>query len=525
MKSYQLSSLPPLNRSRVITLSFFGVAIVFACVIARYILSGDLITLGLIATIAIAVVAAFAILQNWRNGAYFFLFWLLFEDFARKFLANNMAIYFAKDILLLLIYLSFLTAYRRKDPDLRVFRPPFLVAVVVFVWYGAIQMFNPSAPTIFYGLMGMKLYFYYVPLLLIGYAMINSEFDIRKFFYINLALILLIAILGIAQSIIGPRFLNPVIIADDIRLLSETYRVAPISGARIYRPTSVFVSTGRFADLLIVGWFLVFGYSGYVLLRHRRGRIFAFLSLAVMAAGCVMASSRGVIMWTSGSAIVGAAAFLWGAPWRQREVLRVVRGLQRAALGIVLAVVVMLFAYPQAFLDRITVFSETLDPRSPASELMHRTANHPLNNFLGAFNQSQWPWGYGIGTVSLGGQYVARFFHVVPPTTAVESGFGIIVIELGIVGLTLWLVMSVAVLISAWKIVLRLKGTAWFPLAFMIFWYALILLLPMTFVSINPYQDFIMNAYMWLLLGVLFRLPSISLTPDQGVGSGIPERL
>ena len=214
------------------------------------------------------------VINSWRSGLYFFLAWLLFEDLARKFLGNNMAIYFAKDTLLLIVYLSFLAAYRRKDQNVQTFRPPFLPVLYVFIWFGAIQMFNPASSSIFYGLLGMKLYFYYVPLVFVGYAMINSEADLRKFFNINLGLILIIALLGIAQSIVGPRFLNPEVMADDIRLLSETYRVSA-AGVRVYRPTSVFVSTGRFADFLIVAWLVVFGFSGYLLLRERRGRTFA----------------------------------------------------------------------------------------------------------------------------------------------------------------------------------------------------------------------------------------------------------
>jgi hypothetical protein len=510
MKTFSLSSRGPLTRNRIITLGFFAAALLLAYVVAGGILAGDATTLAMMATITVAGVAGLAILVNWRNGTYFFLCWLLFEDFARKFLGNNMAIYFAKDVLLLFVYASFFVAWRRKDRDVQVFRPSFLTVLFVFVWYGVLQVFNPASTSIFYGLLGMKLYFYYMPLLVIGYAMINSEADLRKFLYINLALMLVIAALGIFQSVLGPRFLNPAVMADDIRLLSETYRVAPISGARIYRPTSVFVSTGRFADLLIVGWFVTFGFSGFVLLRHRRGRILAFLSLALMAAACVMASSRGVVMWTSGSAIVGAVAFLWGAPWRQREVLRVVRGLQRIALGIILAVVVMMLVYPQAFLDRLAVFSETLDPRSPASELTHRAGAYPLQNFLAAFDYSRWPYGYGIGSISLGAQYVTRFFHAAPPVGSVESGFGAIVVEMGIVGLALWIIMSVSIALSAWRVVRILKGSPLFPLAFMIFWYSVILLLPMTFASMTPYQDFIMNAYLWLLLGILFRLPKLT---------------
>ena len=81
---------------------------------------------------------------------------------------------------------------------------------------------------------------------------------------------------------------------------------------------------------------------------------------------------------------------------------------------------------------------------------------------------------------------------------------------MGIVGLGLWLVMSAAVLISAWRVVRKLKGSPWFPLAFMIFFYAFLLFLPFTFQGMQAYQDFVLNAYVWLLLGILFRLPKLA---------------
>jgi hypothetical protein len=173
-------------------------------------------------------------------------------------------------------------------------------------------------------------------------------------------------------------------------------------------------------------------------------------------------------------------------------------------------------------LNRLAVYSETLDPRSPASELLHRTRDYPLANFLGAFDSPRWPYGFGIGTASLGGQYVARIFHVLPSTGGVESGFGNIILELGIVGLALWFVMSGAVLFSAWKVVRKLKGSPWFPLAFMIFWYAFLLLIPLTFQGLQSYQDFVLNAYLWLLLGVLFRLPKLAEAAQRAQGGQGP---
>jgi hypothetical protein len=47
----------------------------------------------------------------------------------------------------------------------------------------------------------------------------------------------------------------------------------------------------------------------------------------------------------------------------------------------------------------------------------------------------------------------------------------------------------------------------------------MVLLLPSTFAGIQPYEDFILNAYFWLLLGILFRLPSIELSQAARKGA------
>ncbi len=503
---------PGMHRGIIVGFVFLAIALFGAYELSGLILTNDVISLSLVLMVCVAGAFVLAILRNWRHGIYCLIAWLLFEDFVRKYAGNNMAIYFAKDILTAVVYLSFFLAYRRRDKDLVVARPPFLPALLVFIWFGVLQIFNPGSTTVFFGLMGMKLYFYYTPLFLIGYSLINSEHDLRRFFYFNMSLMGVIAILGIAQSVVGPSFLNPAVIAEDIRALSQTYREAPISGVLVYRPTSVFVSTGRYGNMLVVSWMIVFGFSGYMLMRFRKGRIYAFLAVALIAAGCVMCASRGVFMWSLGSGFVGAAAFLWGAPWRQGEARRILKTIQRATLGVALGMALLFWLFPEAFTNRLKVYSETLDPRSPANELLHRTRDYPWQNFMGAFANDRWPYGFGIGTASLGGQYVTRIFQVAAPTETVESGFGCLVLELGIVGLVLWFVMSAAVLISAWKVVRKLRGSPWFPLGFMIFWYAFLLLLPFTFQGMQAYQDFVLNAYLWLLLGILFRLPTLALS-------------
>jgi hypothetical protein len=244
----------------------------------------------------------------------------------------------------------------------------------------------------------------------------------------------------------------------------------------------------------------------------------------LVSSAIVLGAARGILLWSVGSVLVFAVAFVWGAPWRQREVIRVFRTVQRAALGISLGLGLLFFAFPEALLSRVAFYTETLSP-GEASQLQSRSWDYPLSNFLGAFGYERWPYGYGIGTLSLGTQYVSRIFHVKPPTIGVESGFGTIVLEMGVGGLILWFVMSFAILFAAWRVVKKLRGSVWFPLAFVIFWYAGLLLIPMTFTGMQPYQDFVLNAYLWLLLGILFRLPTLAVSAQFTAAAQPPRHI
>jgi hypothetical protein len=502
------SEIQRIARKPLVLLVTLALGLFAARYSADLVISNDYSGMAYAVMLIAGAVIVICILNSWRNGVYFFLAWLLFEDFARKFLGNNMAIYFAKDFLLLIVYISFYIDYRRRKVN--VFRFPFRIPIILLVWFGILQIFNPASTSIFYGLMGVKIFFYYVPLLFVGYALFESEIDLRRFFTANLRLAFVIICLGIAQSIIGPTFLNPATQAEDLRELSTLYRVAPESGAMAYRPTSVFVSAGRYADFMLVAWLLVLGFSGYLLIRYRKGRIFAFLVVACTAAGAFLSASRGAFMWAMINGVAVSIAFVWGAPWRQGEALRSFRAVQRALIATALGIVLVFFTFPEALLSRVAIYQETLGG-GVHSELGHRGWDYPLRNFLAAFDSDRWGIGYGIGTTSLGSQYVARFFHVIAPAVGVESGFGALVVEMGVGGLVLWIVMGIAISLAAFKTAKKLRGSPLFPLAFAISWYSFILLLPFTFAGIQAYEDFLLNAYLWLMLGILFRLPSLKL--------------
>src|SRR5260370_8476076 len=120
-------------------------------------------------------------------------------------------------------------------------------------------------------------------------------------------------------------------------------------------------------------------------------------------------------------------------------------------------------------------------------------------------------------------RYLALFLIQKPPVIGVESCFGTVVVDMGIGGLVLWFVMSFSILFSGWRVVKKLRGSPWFPLAFVIFWYAGVLLIPITFTGIQAYEDFVLNAYLWLLLGILFRLPTLALSAQYAAAAQFPQ--
>jgi len=248
------------------------------------------------------------------------------------------------------------------------------------------------------------------------------------------------------------------------------------------------------------------GFGGYLLLRTRRSRTLVFTTVGVVAAASLMSASRGVFMWNAGTSLLMTAGFLWGAPWRQREVIRILRAIQRTALLVGIGIFLLLTIFPNELGSRVAIYSETLMPDSPTTELIHRTHDYPLKQLEYAFDHPLWPYGYGIGTCTLGVQYVTRILHATPMHIGVESGYGNLIVELGIVGLILWILLGIAIAISAWKVTVQLRGKPWFPLAFSICMYAIILTFPMMFTGASPYQDFVLNSYLWLLLGILYRL-------------------
>ncbi len=509
----QLATTGALSGNRQVKAAVMGL-VVLAVIweLASWIVGGsdqNLIMFGL-SLIVVALVVH--ILNDWRSGVLLFLVWLLFEDLPRKYVGNSLAIYFAKDFLVAIAYLSFYFAKRRRQVE--IFKVPFLVPLGIFFSLAVVEVFNPSSPNIMYGLLGLKLYFYYAPLMFLGYAMLRRPEDLDRLLKISLIAGILISGLGIAQSVLGVGFLTPDDSAAELYELSHTVRYSPITHQEVLATSSVFVSAGRFSFYLILLWILAMGAQGYFLLARKPGAKYGFVGIGIVTVAVMITGTRTPFVFVIASAFVMTSAFLWGAPWRWGQGHRMVKALRRGFLIGGLGLLLMVEVFPTVIGGNWSFFTETLSFNGEGSELVNRTWDYPVQNFMAAFQGGDLLTGHGTGLSSLGMQYVSRFLNEPAPEFGVESGFGALIVEMGIFGPILWFFWVSVLLWKGWKVVRKLRETVYFPLGFAIWWYAVVGLVLLMYFGMQSYQNFVNNAYLWLLIGVLYRLPKLAEMPQ-----------
>lgn len=479
---------------------------------ATWIIAGSDQTLVMFGLGLVVCAMVVHILNDWRSGVLLFMLWLLFEDLARKYLGNSMLVFFAKDFMIGIAYLSFYLAKRRREVEF--FKIPFLVPLCIFAALTAIQIFNTWSPSVLYGVLGLKVYFYYAPLMFLGYAMMDRPADLDRFLVINLVAGIVIAGLGIVQSVVGGSFLTPDDIAPELYELTHTVRYSPVTHSMAATTSSVFVSSGRFSFYLILLWILVMGAQGYLLLSRRPGAKYGFIGMGVVTVAVMITGTRTPFVFMLASALMMTSAFLWGAPWKWGQGHRLVKALRRAFFIGAIALILMAEVFPLVLGDHWRFLSETLSFGGEGSDLQNRAWDYPTKNLLLAFDHDRWIEGYGTGLNSLGMQYVARILDQPMPDIGVESGYGALIVEMGILGPVLWLFWVSVMLWSSWKVVKQLRQTVYFPLAFAIWWYAVVLLVMLIYFGLPAYQNYVNNAFLWLLIGILYRLPKLAQMPE-----------
>jgi hypothetical protein len=444
-------------------------------------------------------------MRHWWLGIAMFLAWLPFEDLFRKFNGNALEIYAVKDVLFLFALVSAApklreaNAWRRSLGSARI---PTLILIGWAVALSALPIFDADWRQ---SIIALHLDFLYLPLVGIGFLIgINHQGANRAIKWLAVFAAAVLAI-GLVQAVVGPTFLNPGTAAAGLGGAAQ-YRGGYLVGGRgVFIPTGTFVDPGRFAQLAELAVALVLAWL--VARRPSKSRaVPAIAGLTILAA-----------VWASGSraVLVIAAALVVIAVVAGTSPAERVKRLIGGAIAGFAAILVISFAFPSTFSATRSWYTQTLDPRSGANEWAFR-----WNSYTGGVATGLKRGGLvgrGTGDQSLGKQYLyGGEERKLEGLYALESGYGGVIAEWGVVGLALWVTWVYVWMRRLRRSCQRLSGPTHGVALVLSGWIATVLVIQF-FAGFQFFQNYFINAYLWLLSGIVFGLAAGATNNDERV--------
>jgi hypothetical protein len=445
------------------------------------------------------------LMSKWRITFWLFLAWFMVEDLIRKNLGNDIRVYFAKDVLFVMLLAGLLL-----DPHVRgAWR---LATGRARSWLYAMIAWSVvlSVPLTFVDwripLIALKLDWQYVPLVVAGYLLATEEGGVRRILTGLVALGIPVCLVGIIQSQVGPDFLRPSAVTQASQLL----RLDLTRTHGVFQPTGTFVDASRFGSMAMLTY--VSGLALLVLTFRTctaRRRAFAVAGV-VVAAGAVWAHAgkTGVVV---AAAIAVVAAF---APAFADRRLAIGRAIMALAL-VSGAVLLMFMLFPQLSTNRVAYLSERLDPRVSTNEWQMRISAWRSATVAGLTIGGV--TGAGTGAGSLGLQYLGEGTAPgqVTGVEQVEGGYASVGQQWGVVGLLLWLGWTTTWAGRLWQRSKGARGTSLAGVGLLITSWGVIFLFVGFVSGFQYFQNYYANAYFWLLSGVVFALSPTTASGDR----------
>jgi hypothetical protein len=432
------------------------------------------------------------LLRHWTVALGVLVVWLVVEDLFRKLAGNDIRLYFVKDAIFVVVIIALFLdpANRRRWQEATGGTRYLLYAVVAW----ALIMSVPAAAADWrVPLVGLRLDFMYAPLVVAGFALGARRATLRASLLFAAGIAGAVSLIGIIQATIGPSFLSP---GQETPGLINLELFRYVGSTAVYRPTATFVDPGRFASLAVLG--LAMSLAAFTLYRGRRRMLAVFF-----------AALNGGGVWVSGGRaglVIGVMLVLFAAVAGPLAEGRLAISRALALIGVVVTASVLLAsALPGVVGDRLEWYSQTLDPRSTQSEWTSRGEAYVTNTRGGL--ELGGLFGRGTGTESLGKQYLTGDPDVIGGLYTVEGGYASLAVEWGIVGVGLWLAWSISWVARQWRAVNAARGHRSAAAGFVLLGWMLFFLFLGFVGGLQGFQNYVANAYFWLLSGLMFALP------------------
>ena len=465
----------------------------------------------------IGLVALPFLVSKWRVTFWVLLAWFMVEDLIRKYLGNDIRVYFMKDGLYLMLVVGLLI-----DPAVRGVWKRATGSAAAWLYAMIAWSVVLSIPMAFVDwripLIALKLDWQYVPLVIAGYLLASEEGGVRRLLTGFVILGIPVCLVGIIQAQFGPDFLRPTVVTEASQLL----RLDLTRTHDVFQPTGTFVDAGRFGTMAMLTYVSALA---LLLLAHRtstaRGRAFAVIGV-IVAAGAIWAHAgkTGIIV---AAAIAVMAALAPAFSDRRLAVLRAT-----LAVALVLGAVLLMFVlFPQLSANRVAYLSERLDPRVSTNEWQSRINSWRAATIEGV--RIGGVMGAGTGAGSLGLQYLGEGSSpgLITGVEQVEGGYASVGQQWGFIGLLLWLGWTMAWTGRLWRCSKGARGTPFAGVGLLITSWVVIFLFVSFVGGFQSFQNYYANAYLWVFFGIVFAFPAIVGSRSEGSprqSAGVPLR-
>jgi hypothetical protein len=385
--------------------------------------------------------------KNWEAGIKAILVVLIVEGAVRKWFLPEASqlVYFYKDLLMIVIVISYLTRKHKSASLIRHELKMFSIPIAAFSIYVLAAISNPALPHPLVGLLGLKAYLLYVPLAFLVPQMFTTKEKLVAFLKWYLIIALPVVVLSVMQfadsepnsALNRYAWDEQTVAASGMDM--EVANFLDSGGSSYIRVSGPFSYISGLAVYLPTMFALMLGLSSQYLKRiFRNGlRWIYYVALAAVATTAFMTGSRGAVV------NLGLITLIFYGMSSRKDLLRLSR---QAIVGAVLIFIGLTIVFPQAL---NALYTRAFGGETQFEESRGRIAevyNLPFNEagYAGAF-------GYGVGATQNATPVMMSKLDLPFIGERIPIGYegesGRVMLELGIVGYLLHLFVRLSVLV------------------------------------------------------------------------------
>lgn len=445
-------------------------------------------------------------LNRWQRGISFLIYYMPFSGLTSILLNPYIGTgipTLIKDIAFVIpAYLGFAWWYHKNSLQLTDFPREMKITLVLMTCVALLvfaHLFNPQLVSYMVGLIGLKVWLFYMPLYVLGYYLINDKAQLIRLSKILLMLGMIPAIFGIVQAQLiymgdaGLAYALYGTAASDATQLFARFEGA--GGSGLVRIPSLFTFPLQYSAFLFA--LLAVCYALYMGSEYfRQTRTIYALALGIITVALMTSGVRAVYILLPGFLVL--ALLLSG---KSGQVTKSITSLFALIPLALVTIVFFLQTSLEIFIEFI--LSIIIGYLSPSGDVSL------VNQFEYALNNTWFGMGTGMSTVQaryLLSMGVGTYMNMVYGA-GVESFPGKAILEIGVPGLILVVVLFGWILISSYRQIGKLQDPLLRGFGVSLFAFLVVMIAWLYKGAVLDYDP--MNVFFWLFAGVLFKLPTL----------------